>query len=275
MLFLRPLLIAVASLVPGLLPAAALCHEFWVAPQKYQVKSGASVSADLRNGQNFNGFRLPYLDQNIARFETIQAGERRSYTGRLGDTPALSLGAVPDGLLTILHETRADRLTYEEWDKFAAFVEEKGLQPALAQHMARGLPNSGFAERYIRHAKALIGVGHGRGSDSYQGMELEFVAATNPYESPENTGVLVTLVERGADGGTPLAAHQITVFAKAPDGAVTLTTQHTDTNGQARISVAPGHRYLLDAVVLRPHVPTQSDDAVWQSHWAALTFAMP
>ena len=54
---------------------------------------------------------------------------------------------------------------------------------------------------------------------------------------------------------------------------VTVTTTRTDTAGKARIAVAAGHEYLLDAVVLRP--APEGAKAVWETLWAALTFAVP
>jgi hypothetical protein len=39
------------------------------------------------------------------------------------------------------------------------------------------------------------------------------------------------------------------------------------------IPVKSGHEYLLDAVVLRAADP--DDGAVWETLWAALTFAVP
>ena len=39
--------------------------------------------------------------------------------------------------------------------------------------------------------------------------------------------------------------------------------------------VFPGRQYLADAVVLRAVDPAASGGAVWESLWAALTFATP
>ena len=67
---------------------------------------------------------------------------------------------------------------------------------------------------------------------------------------------------------------QIEVFAKAPDGSVEVFTVRTDDDGKATVPVSTGHRYMLDAVVLR--VPeTEDADIVWESLWANLTFQIP
>jgi len=67
------------------------------------------------------------------------------------------------------------------------------------------------------------------------------------------------------------------VFEKAPDGAVAVSTITTDGDGRALIAVRPGHRYMLDSVVLRePSAEVaEATGAVWESLWANLTFAVP
>ena len=71
----------------------------------------------------------------------------------------------------------------------------------------------------------------------------------------------------------PLTETRITIFERAPSGDVDIQTLQTDDAGRAMIPTRPGHTYLLDAVVLRP-APKDSE-AVWDTHWAALTFFVP
>jgi len=75
----------------------------------------------------------------------------------------------------------------------------------------------------------------------------------------------------------PRIGAQVEIFQMDPDGEVTVTTTQTDDAGEALIPVLPGHRYLLDAVVLRePSDALAADkDVVWETLWAALTFAVP
>lgn len=258
-------------LLAALLLAArpALSHEFWIAPQNYQVESNARLLADLRNGQEFRGSAYPYFDRQTVRFELIRNGEARPYAGRMGDLPALSIPSGEDGLLVILHQTAPSTITYSKWEKFAAFAEHKDFPQIRSRHQARGLPETGFTETYTRFAKALVGVGTAQGHDTPTGLETEFVALANPYTDALPDGFPVQLLYQGA----PRADAQVEVFDRAPDGAVTITRLRTDDQGRVRIPVAPGHSYLLDAVVLRP-APAEST-AVWDSLWAAMTFAVP
>lgn len=245
-----------------------LAHEFWIEPEEYQIQPRAPLSADLRNGQEFKGINLPYFNRNTERFEMIREGHSEPVTSRMGNIPALETTAGEPGLLVLLHETAPATLTYDDWDTFARFIAHKDFGDIESRHTARGLPRVGFREIYRRFAKALVAVGDGSGSDSASGMETEFIALTNPYTSTDDT-ITVQLLYQDA----PRKDAQVEVFDKAPDDTVTITYLRTDQNGEVTVPLTPGHRYLLDAVVLRE--APQGSEAVWESLWAALTFARP
>ncbi|MFV1593146.1 DUF4198 domain-containing protein [Phaeobacter sp. JH20_36] len=277
----HPVVLILLTLATNIIGGRALAHEFWIAPEKYQVKLGASVQADLRNGQFFSGSRLAYFDRNIARFEIWDQLGAHPYAGRMGDMPALQLEPPAEGLLVVVHETTPDTLTYKTWEEFAKFAAHKDFADIKSRHAARNLPDAGFAERYTRHAKSLVAVGNGAGADRATGLLTEFVARANPYTDDLTAGLPVELLFEG----TARPDAQIEVFERSPDGNVAVTLTRSDSQGRATIPVKSGHVYLLDAVVLRSldAEAGASDDGatkrgpipVWQTHWAALTFAVP
>ncbi len=256
------------ALILGTLPVPAVAHEFWIDPAEYQVETGAPLVADIRNGQKFSGIALGYFERSIARFDVIGPDGTAPVEGRMGDVPALETTAGTPGLTVLVHQTTPDNVTYKTWEKFQTFAEHKDFPDILTRHRARGLPESDFKESYTRFAKSLVAVGHGRGSDRAVGMETEFVALTNPYAGPLQR-MQVLLLYRGG----PRAEAQVEMFDRAPDGTVKITLHRTGADGTVTLPVAPGHAYLLDAVVLREMDPAQG--AVWETLWAALTFAVP
>lgn len=251
----------------------ALGHEFWIDPQKYQVAPGEELLADLRNGQNFEGTALSWFDNRFTRFDIAQGDALRPAEGRMGDTPALSTTAPDTGLMVILHETTPSSLTYRDWDKFLTFAKHKDFPKAAEDHIAAGWPQDRFRESYTRHAKALVAVGEGLGSDRAFGLATEFVALTNPYDP----GFDNTMHVRVDYNDAPRGDAQIEVFDRAPDGSVEVSLTRTDDKGEAMIAVTSGHTYLFDAVVLRPAASagTAEDAPVWETLWAALTFSVP
>ncbi len=249
-------------------------HEFWIDPTDYTVAPGAPLVADLRNGEAFEGMALARIDNRFTRFEIVFDGQARAAEGRMGDRPALQI-TVPErpGLLVILHETTPSTLTYRDWEKFLKFAKHKNFTKAAAAHDAAGWPREGFRESYTRHAKALIAVGDGAGEDRAFGLATEFVALSNPYAADPDGRMRVRLLYDGA----PRADAQVEVFDRAPDGAVSVRLTRTDAAGEAVIDITPGHDYLLDAVVLRPAADAGTSDhaPVWETLWAALSFAVP
>lgn len=256
-----------ASAVPG------LTHEFWIEPEEYQVASDKPITATLRNGEEFKGVSLAWFERQFTRFDMVQGKDIRAVEGRMGDTPALQSQAWQEGLLIILHERTPSTVVYRDWDKFLRFVEHKDFKTAVDDHEANGWRKDEFRESYTRHAKALVAVGHGQGQDRAFGLATEFVALTNPYDPEFDGNMRVKLLY----GNVPRSNAQVEVFEKGPDGSVAISLYRTDTDGIASIPVTPGNAYLFDAVVLRPspRAGTEERAPVWETLWAALTFAVP
>lgn len=252
--------------------APAKAHEFWLSPDDYTLAPEDVMQVRLRVGTEMKGAALPYLPNDIARFEVIQGDGVRPVEGRMGDNPALSMPAEVDGLAIVVHETMDSRLTYTDFAVFQRFVTHKDFRTALADHAARGLPETGFRETYRRHAKSLVAVGSGAGSDRAVGLKIEIVALANPYTDDLSDGMPFLVLLNGA----PRADTQVELFQTAPDGTVTTTLHRTDAEGQVIVPVLPGMEYLVDNVDLRA---LENEDPVagpvWHSDWASLTFHTP
>lgn len=247
----------------------ATAHEFWIEPHAFEVSPGSQIVADLKNGQEFKGISLSYFDRNIARFDVITDTSVTPVEGRLGDIPALDVTAQNPGLVIVVHETTPSFVTYQTWEKFAAFAAHKDFADVEARHAANGFGEAPFKEQYTRHVKSLIAVGDGAGADRAVGLRTEFVALTNPY-APDFDGTMrVQLFFEGAL--RPDA--QVEVFDRDTDDMVTISLFRTDAEGIAAVPVTPGHDYLFDGVVLQ--TADDSDEAVWDTFWAALTFGVP
>lgn len=258
----------------ALAASGSAAHEFWIQPLSYQVTNDGTLEAEFKNGQEFTGNTLSFFDRSSTRFEMAADGERITVTPRTGDNPALNIPApVTDALVSVVHETTPSFVTYSEWEKFLKFVDHKDFKDAATDHLAAGWSQIRFKESYTRHAKALIAVGSGAGSDIEFGLETEFTALSNPYDPNFDNNMKVALTFRG----DPRPGAQIEVFDRAPDDIVTITLHRTDAQGVANIPVTPGHKYLFDAVLLQPFADASTAEGatVWETFWAALTFAVP
>lgn len=254
------------------LPVSA--HEFWIEPLDYTVEADAKVIGDLVNGEAFEGVKLSYLPRRVARFDLLHADTLRPLDPRIGDVPGLQVAPLGDGLHVYAYQSTLSTVTYDDWASFQRFADHKDFPDMRARHRARDLPESDFAELYSRFAKTLVAVGSGAGTDRRIGLETEIVALENPYtDATLGDGLSVQVFYQGQ----PRMDAQIELFEKAADGTVTITLHRTDSNGIAALPVQPGHSYLVDAVVLREPDPglAARTDAVWETLWASLTFAVP
>lgn len=250
----------------------ARAHEFWLTAEDYAIAPAEALRVGLRIGSEMKGASLVYLPNDIARFEVIQGDATRPVEGRMGDNPALVMDGLGDGLAIVVHETTDSTLTYTDFEVFKRFVAHKDFAGALADHAARGLPETGFRETYRRHAKSLVAIGSGAGADRAVGLAIEIVALANPYTDDLAQGLPVLVLLDGA----PRPDTQVELFRTAPDGSVTITLHRTDAEGRATLPMAPGHEYLVDSVALR-RLPNDDPAAgpVWHSDWASLTFRTP
>lgn len=264
----RRISIAVASL---LWATAAQAHEFWISPEAYVTPKGVEVQAQLRVGQDFEGGSYSFNPNRFERFDLVARGQVVPVSGRLGDTPALNMVAPTSGLITIVHETGDNLLTYKGMEKFTKFAKHKDFEWAVQSHLDRGLPTERFTERYRRYAKSLVAVGDGAGADREVGMKTEIVALANPYTDTLDKFPVKVLLD-----GLPRADAQIELFDKGPDGEVNITLHRTDANGIGSFPITRGHEYLVDAVVLSPlNEGDPTELPVWVSAWASLTFSVP
>lgn len=257
-----------ALMIAGLLATPpAIAHELWLEPTAPRAAPGAVYEVKIRIGQMLEGPDYSYLPSWFDRFEVIENGVARPVASMVGDLPAVSETADGAGLVTLVFLSNAHSLEYKDFQKFEAFVETEGLDRGVEMHRARGLPESGFVETYVRSAKALIAVGDGEGADAPRGLPFEFVAEANPFSA--TSGIPVRLTWKGA----PQENVQVSIFRRAPDGVVTVERARTGFDGRIAAPTDPGF-YLLSAVRLMEPPPelAKSQRAVWHSVWASLAY---
>ena len=246
-------------------------HEVWLEPETFVGSKGQEKTVSLKNGENFAGINLPYLNTRFKQFFTFQNGARTDIQGRAGNIPAAKVSPVNDGLMSVVYESTSSIITYRDWDKFVAFATHKGQDHALSTHHRMGWPKENFREVYFRYVKALMGIGPSRGEDINHGLLLEFIALDNPYEPTERETIEVQLFFKDR----PVNDAQIQIFERDTSGFVRIFTQNTDETGKTKVPVKPQHTYLIDSVILRPADPKQHQGVLWESLWTALTFATP
>lgn len=242
-------------------------HEFWLEPENFAPAAKARTSISIRLGQHFKGDSFPYIGSEFRRFAQVDASGERALRGTDGDDPALKLAFPSDGLAELIHESTFEKLNFETWEKFQAYLDLEGLNAIAGKHKAQGKPLANIREIYARCAKTLIWVGGAQGDDRLAGMTLEIVAEQNPYLLKQGDDMRVRLYYLGK----PLADAQVTAIARA-DSMVRVNAR-TDGGGYAVIRLSHRGPWLLSAVHMIE--PERGEKADWKSYWASLTFAVP
>lgn len=252
----------VAAVLAGGFTAAA--HEFWLEVIGYRPKVGDEIPIVHRIGMEMQGLSYPFLGKDTKRFSILADGKEVAIKSVEGDEPAGEVIAERPGLMTVIFHGTVETVEFATFAKFEESLRFEHLEHIVAAHRKAAKPEANIVENYVRCAKALIGVGHGRGKDRFVGMPLEIVAEANPYELERGGQLPVQVLHEGK----PLAGVTLKVFtlatAKNPVRVV------TDKDGRASVVLERAGEHLLHAVHMRE--PRQGETGHWLSLWASLTF---
>jgi len=263
--------IAILALMLAFNPATPVSgHEFWIEPQAFAIAGDGEFRADIRVGQDFKGDAFPYIPSRFVTFKRHDREGESDVEGTTGDLPALALEPRAEGLTIFTYVSVAERIRFQDWQKFAGYLDYEGLTTIPARHDARGLSRDDVRELYTRCARTLVSVGDASDEqDRATGMRLELVAGQNPLALSPGSQMSFTLLWEGA----PLKDTQVALFQRGKDGGdATRIVTRTDANGVARFTLPARGPYLASAVHM---IEAPADrNADWESYWASLTFGV-
>ncbi|NKJ19711.1 DUF4198 domain-containing protein [Dyella sp. SG609] len=252
-------------------------HDFWLQPSPYWLAPQSAVQLTLQVGHGPYRQRSPIPVRRIARFEDLAPD------GAIGDLrPRLHLGAaeadadaplaVPGTHLLVL-ETDNGAMTSLPAIRFNDYLRAEGLTPALVERERTHRTDRDGAERYRRHAKALVQVGApgAGGSDAVTrplGLALEIVPERNPYALPHHDELPVKVLYLGH----PLPGALVKLTRLEHDESP-VETHRTDAAGRAVFTVPAHGSWLLNVIWTRP-LPA-SDDADFETSFSSLAFGFP
>ncbi|MBX2885920.1 MAG: DUF4198 domain-containing protein [Granulosicoccus sp.] len=255
---------------------ATKAHEFWIEPLQYEIESGETINASLKNGERFFGTHFSYLPQNFSLFTLHDQSATREVKSRIGDMPAVGEHPARDGLHVFAYVSTDKVIKYNSFQDFENFADKQDLGWITDAHKVRQLPLENITEVYRRFAKSLVASGTADGQDQQMGLTLELVALTNPYTRSVVGDQLPTVEFQLLYRQNPLPNTQIDVFYKSADKDVSITHYRTNADGVASIKAELDGAYLLNAVLAREPSPQQmlETGALWETLWASSTFGV-
>lgn len=250
--------VAAACAFLGMIVPAAEAHEFWIEGQI--DPDGATLTLDLKVGQNLDGVSLPYFPETVSAFHWVSGG-KGDIVGQIGEIPSARLPFDSSEGAVVFHRTKPRQLVHSDPELFQRYLDMEGLHHIPVLHAERGLPPAGFVEEYSRHAKLYVSSANEPTlQDAYQGSPVEFVV-----EQIRRQHGSIRINARLETPFGPSRA-QVTVFAMGADGVkrrIIVPDQH----GRVDIQLQNRDSVLLNAVIMRP---LPRGDAVWSSDWASL-----
>ena len=244
-------------------------HEYYLEPDNYSPAIGETIAVRHKLGEKFKGNELPWVTPWNIRSEFWVKEKKTQLRGLDGDRPALTIPAQQEGLLTVIHQSNIDYLTFSSYEKFEKYTRKEGLEHALAESESGKKPKEGLKEAYSRFAKTLIAVGNSStGKDAPTGLKIELVALSHPLELKADMPMKVQLLF----DGEPLAGAAVKAF----EGIGQEFAYHvrSDNRGIAEIKPAGPGPYLINAIHMVEPVSAEAinKQAHWESFWASLTF---
>ena len=238
---------------------AASAHDMWIVPPESPA-AGEVVEVRLHVGHAGSATPVRRDSRRIVRFTA---------SGPEGETPVPGLeGArvagvfrpqVP-GLWAVAYESTA---SYSELPgpRFTAYLEEEGLDQALALRRRRGEEDRPGRELYSRSLKSLVAVGEAGDGDDRVGLPLELVAETLPA-----AGAPLRL--RLYLHGEPVSGARVDV--RRLDREAPAVGGRTDADGRVGFTLGQGS-WLAATVHIEPAASEQAD---WRSIFSSLTFVV-
>jgi uncharacterized GH25 family protein len=250
-------------------PTTTFAHEYYLLPESFTPSANRDFAVSHKLGEKFKGNEMSYISSWNVRSEVWEKGVKREVRGKDGDRPALRVSSNGPGLMTIIHQSNVDFLTFQSWEKFQAYANKEGLEHTFAASERGEKPKEKLKEAYARYAKTLIAPnGSTEGTDQPTGLKIELMALAHPLKLSATEPMPVQLLY----DGKPLSGAKIKVFVGIGNE---FTHQiYSDKDGKALIPAEGPGPYLLNAIhMTEPQGPeAKAKDAHWESFWASLTF---
>lgn len=263
--------VLVSAFASFVFAAAALGHDYWLAPESFSASVGREVVVRLFRGEapKADGER-PFEPERAERFSLLWGDEARGLKSATkdGEVPVARITPKAEGGHLIAMERRPATITLEA-DKFAAYLKDEGLDVIIARREELGESRVVGRERYRRYLKALVQVANRR-DKTYRrelGHRLEILLLADPATLRRGDSMPVRILfEARPLAGARVFAHSCEAGEVHPQSAT------TDRDGLVTFRLVRPGLWLVRLVHMRR--AKAGDEVDWESFWAAYTFGL-
>lgn len=261
-----------AVLLVLLLAGPAAAHDYWLVPDTFTPAAGKPVAVALHVGEHFKSENeVRWQPAKTTKLVLVTAGGTADLFRQDGD------GSKPAARLTVPKSGTAVLRMDRDWSrielpaaKFDAYLKEEGLEATRKARADAGEADEPGREKYRRYLKSIVQVGDAPDDTPTKplGQGLEIVPGVNPYRLKGGGELPLTV----RFDGKPLAGAAVTAYHRAGD-ALTTVSAVTSAEGKVPLKLTTSGAWLVRLVHMRRCTTDPAAD--WESHWAAVTFAVP
>ena len=257
------------TLLLALLPTALLAHDTWLVPAAFRATPGQPVRLRLATSEAFPMSDVAASPDRIARFTLRTASGTQAVEGYRVEGKFLIADATPaqPGHAIVVAETKSRAFVLQP-KVFNQYLQEEGLEAALAARARKGQTDSAGRERYRKIAKTILCVGEPNDAlyAEAEGLWLEIV----PERSPCGLHAGEALRVRVTFEGRPLAGAHLGAGYAGVTGHSYPVWLLTDPEGRATVPLDRSGIWFVR--VLHMVAAEQDAEADWHSAFSTLTF---
>ncbi len=262
-------------LLPVLISAPALAHDFWIQPRVFVAPTPSPLPMTLFVGHGPARDRWGVSNANVLQFKTAGPDGviNRLSTLRVGSPgfDAIVPLTKPGAYMVLLQSTPTPSdLPFLRFNDYISF---EGITPIIEQRQRLGQTRADGREIYSRRAKAIVQVGPvdaasiKRVTQSYN-LELEIVPGKHPQMLGPDRIMPVQVLFKGR----PLPAALVKITDLDND-AQPAATHRTDAHGRAIFQIPHPGKWQMNVIW---SVPIRTDPrADFLTTFSSLTFALP
>ena len=266
----------IAILAVAMWAAAIRAHDMFLVVADHDLPVHAAAQVDLYNGTFEKSENVIDRDRMIDVSIVDGAGAvTRPDSGAWeeqdnGTTLSFETGA--SGTYVVGVSTRARMIALSAED-FNEYLEHDGVLDVLEAREAEGTLDRAANERYSKHVKTILQVGHAT-SETFShrlGYPIEIVPATNPADLAPGDTLAVLVLADGEPAAGQLVYASYEGFHSHGESGEHREAVKTRTNeaGMASIPISRAGRWYLRLLRM---LPVDEEGVDYESNWATLTF---
>lgn len=268
--YLRKAVTAFAAAIAVTASGVADAHEFWMLPDSFDARPGASVQLSMHVGEYFVGDLVGLSQPFVTQLKRHAGTDTADLLANLPEAAAgfVQVPVTQSGTQVFSADTASSRVELPA-GRFHAYLHDEGLDYVIALREKAGTADTPGRERFRRHVKTLVRVGDTAGVAATQatGQRLEIVPRVDPSTTPAGRDLEFQVMWEGK-----ALPNALVKFWHRRGGQPLMI--RTVTNPAGRVSVTPPWPGVWMASVVHMIPATDSPDVDWDSYWGNLTFEL-